>query len=456
MTRCTISIVHVTSAHGTRIVNVCIPTTELYPFLVASLAVFLQPMHSATFQALCYLVWALLSGQSLHVSDLSRALPNLKAVGARQAMRRVRRVLGRSHLMSDVLTPRLIDVALRLVHDAQVTLVLDSTRCVFWEIFTVGIVFHGRVLPIAWSLLPYPWPKKSFTPTVIALLNRVMKDWPVERPVHLLADRGFPSLKLFTCLEHWRRLRALGYTIRLRAGDWVYLANGRAVKLADLMKALAANGCSWTIRSASYRHGGKSSTPVFLVIGHSQPEYPPHQRGPADRARREARAKRRQAHLLSKGQLNAPDTDGVWALLTTASTCEEARQLYVLRFRTEGTYRDLKEWGLEAVAARETDRSHLDALIGLAALAYSIQASIGAVAGCADSLQAQARQRQWTTADRLSIFWRGRQVLHDCAFDWRPWLRVMLTALVENLTQPSPAGRPNQQPTPAQITKEAA
>jgi len=431
-----------------------IPDATLYPILVNLLGILMGPTHATGLQAISALVWALLVSQSLHPADLARALPDLRAAGARQAMRRVRRALDRTWLMSKWLTPHLIKIALRLVGDRPVTLVLDSTRCLCWELFTLGIVFHGRVLPIAWAVLPYPWPQRSFTPTVIALLEHTMWCWPYSRPVHLVADRGFPSLKLFRRLEYWRQYRQLGYTIRLRAGDWVRLPDSTRAKLAELFKGQVGTG--WTQRSASYCQRGKASPTAMLVIGRSEPEYPKHQRGPADQARREARAKRRRAHLRSKGQANPDETDQVWALLTTAPTIEAARGFYELRSHTEGTYRDLKAWGLEAVASHETDKRHLDGLVGLAVLGYFIQASIGAAVGRATAVAVRARQRQWTTADRLSVFWRGRQVLHDRAYDWRAWLRASLSDLTHQLAPVRNSAKPTRQLPLTQTNKEAA
>jgi hypothetical protein len=436
---------------------VCTPDWSFYPILLALLVALIGPLHKTSLQAISALVWALLLGQSLRVSDLARGLRELRAQCARQGMRRVRRGLDRSPLMSGCLSPRLIRAVLRLVGDDQVVLVLDSTRCRRWEIFTLGGVYHGRVLPIAWSVLPYPWPKGQFTPTVVALLERTLVFWPSTRRVHLVADRGFPSLKLFGCLEAWRsRLPAgqLGYTIRLRAGDYVQPADGQSVRLADLLR-LVPGGEGWTSMPASYFHRGHQSPTALLVLGHSLPVYPTHQRGPADAARRAARAKRRRAHLLSKAQPASPTTDGYWLLLSTCPTIAEARAVYEQRFRTEGMYRDLKEWNLEWVAAHETDRRHLDGLVGLAALGYFVQAALGAMAGCAlsdRSAQACQRQLQWCTTDRLSVFWRGRQVLQDRAFDWRPWLKTSLESLAQALADPpvSHTAHPHLQDTPAQ------
>lgn len=429
------------------------PNLALYPLLLLLLQTMLGPLHTATLTALTALTWALLAAQSLHPADLARALPVLRTAKARQAFRRVRRVFDRTVLHSTFLTPRLIPVVLRLVADTEVTLVLDSTRCHRWEIFTLGVRFHGHVLPIAWSILPYPWPKKQFTPTVVALLDRTLACWPDDRSVHLVADRGFPSLPFFCCLERWQQRVRLGYTIRLRAGDWVRLDGGQVVKVATLMQGIALG--TWQRCPASYHRRGKAGPASWLLVGRGLPVYPPHQQGPADRARRQAKAERRASHLRSKGQAQAAATDGIWVLLTTASTCVAGIRHYMGRSSTEGTYRDWKAWDLEAVAGHETDVAHLDGLLGLAALAYVVQVALGAAAGRAEDAPARARQQQWSTTDRLSVSWRGRQVLHDRGYDWRPWLNEALHALVQQLGDPRRTDIPTRQ-RPTTRRKEAA
>ena len=431
----------------------CVPDLTLYTLLGPMLYAIFGHLHTASFQAASELVWALLCSQSLHPSDLARALPSLRTTQARQALRRVRRVIPRAYLSSKYLTPLLIRAALSLLPDAEIILVLDSTRCIRWEIFTLGIKIAGRVLPIAWSIIPYPWPKRQFTPTVLALVKRTVESWPSDRPVHLLADRGFPSLKLFRELDRLRARIPLGYTIRLRASDYVLPADGQLVKIAELIGSITTG--TWATWQASYHHRRKAGPSALLVIGRGIPIYPAHQMGPADQARRLAREKRRVDRLLSKGQKRPSDTDRAWALLSTAASWSQAKDHYALRFSTEGTYRDWKSWDLEGVAGHETAEGPLDGLVGLAALGYFIQAAIGVVAGRAVDDQARARQQQWSTTDRLSVFWRGRQVLHDRAHDWRPWLGTTLPDLTRQLAPAlSTQWPPGQQAAPQ--CKEAA
>jgi hypothetical protein len=429
----------------------CAPDSTVYLLIGTVVQQILVGEHATSVRAIKALVWALLRAQSLHGADLARAVPDLRAPGARQGRRRVRRNLGGASLGSQRLSPLLVRVALVLVGDGEVVLVLDSTRCLCWEIFTLGVRVGGRVLPIAWAVLPYPWPKKQFTPTVVALLERTLGRWPPERAVHLLADRGFPSQPLFRCLQQHQRRLHLGYTIRLRASDYVRDATGQSVKVADLLAQRPASGFgAWP---ASYQPRGPVAPAATLSIGQQAVPPPAHQRGPADVARRQARAQRRVAHVRSKGQPHAPQTDRVWSLLSTEPTAEAAVARYSGRFATEGTYRDLKTWDLEEVAARETDAGHLDGLLGLAALGYLVQAAVGMAAGRASQDQARARQRQWSTTDRLSIFWRGRQVLHDHAHDWTPWLGTCLRELTHRLSPP--ADRPVQLPLPLSYQEAA-
>lgn len=426
----------------------------VYALVSQVLQVVLRPPHATGFATLSALVWAVLVAQSLRPADLVRALPDLATAHARQGFRRVQRGLTRGCLTSAALTPRLVPAVLRLVSDAEVLLVLDSSRCGRWEIFTLGVRCGGRVLPVGWQVLPYPWPKGQYTPTTLTLLDRVLGSWPPERAVHLVADRGFPSKALVRRLDEWRRWRRLGYTLRLTIGAWVTLADGRTVRLADLVGTPSA-GCwqTWVAHYPGCRTGLASTR---LVAGRGLPVWPWHQRGPADQARRQVRAQQRAAHLISKGQTQAVATDTVWCLLTIETTWPAAVTRYSGRFSTEGTYRDIKEWDWETRVSALTDVAVVEGLTGLAVVSYLVQVAIGVAAGRTQQAGARARQQQWTTTDRLSPFSRGRLVLHDHAHDWRPWLRTALAELTQALSA-DPAGPDAAQPAgPPASLKEAA
>src|SRR5215210_1903230 len=135
---------------------------EVYPLLLPWVQALGGPAQPAGGLALAHLLSALLVSQSLRPSALMRAIPSAAAVPARQRYQRVARAWTREWLTAAWLTPRLVRAALALVPASERLLALDSVRCGPWEVFTVGLVWQGRVLPLAWAVLAYPWPKGQF------------------------------------------------------------------------------------------------------------------------------------------------------------------------------------------------------------------------------------------------------------------------------------------------------
>src|SRR5215212_3203338 len=173
----------------------------VYPVVLSWIMAVMGPGHPAAQQALAHLLTALLGAQRLTAASLMRASLSDPTVPARQRYRRVARALARPWLTPAFLTPRLVRAALALVPDARPVLALDSVRLGRWEVFTVGLAWHSRVLILGWAVLPYPWPKGAFTPTVCTLLAQVAAAWPADRAApELLADRGFPSKRFFATL----------------------------------------------------------------------------------------------------------------------------------------------------------------------------------------------------------------------------------------------------------------
>ncbi len=138
---------------------------------VQALDVCPHPVALAALAALAHLVTALLHAQSLKPSALMRALlsPTETAVPARPRDKRVARALDRPWLTPAWLTPLLVRAVLTLLppeesagegdtDTKEVTAALDSVRYGPWEAFTLGLVWRGRVIPVAWQVLASPWP----------------------------------------------------------------------------------------------------------------------------------------------------------------------------------------------------------------------------------------------------------------------------------------------------------
>lgn len=414
------------------------PSSELYPLVQAWLQALPAPtpMHPTALTALAHLVTALLVGQSLRPTALMRALLSPLPLPARQRYKRVARAWSRPWLSPAWLTPRLVPAALALVppdRDGLTHLALDSVRCGGWEVFTLGVVWHGRVLPVGWAVLPYPWPKGQFTPTVCALIRQVAAAWPAERPVHLVADRGLPSRHLLLTLRQVR----WGWTLRLRATTGVTVAGEPQTVRARLA---AASPDRWTAQPAQYG-SGPYALPGTLVIGQGLVVLPWHQHGPASLRQRAAQRQARQHHLVTKhARRRRPTTAGAtdaWVVLFTSHpTWLAAVRSYGRRWSTEGSYRDAQGgwdgqhgWDLETTLARLTDRLTVERVVGLWALGALVQTWVGHRLGQpAVSAPVPLLCREWTTTGRLSVWARGQFALSEPTGRLRPWLRQILAA----------------------------
>jgi hypothetical protein len=113
--------------------------------------------------ALTDLVLALLTAQSLRPSALMRALLSPHAVPARQCYKRGARFWERPWLTPAWLTRHVVRTVLALVPPdgwgsaaGLSHVVLDSLRCGAWQVCTLGVRGHGRIVPLSWAVLPSP------------------------------------------------------------------------------------------------------------------------------------------------------------------------------------------------------------------------------------------------------------------------------------------------------------
>jgi DDE family transposase len=352
---------------------------------------------------------------------------------------------------------------LALVPDRVPHLAMDTIRCGGWEIITLGVVWHGRVLPVAWEVLPYPLPKGRFTPTVVQLLWRVGKLWPTDRRPHLVADRGFPSLALFAALEQ------LGWTwtIRLRVTLTVGV-DGEARALWDLVQA--ATPGAWTCQPITYGTG-RQRIAGHLVIGRGDTlaVIPAHQANPGSLRHRARQWLLREREVRGKHPGRPARTAQVtdrWVLLFTSHTTARAAQTsYRRRWATEASYRDAQSgydgqhgWDLEPTLTREADPQVVDHILGLWALGCLIQTSLGDQVGrsTVPSLVQDVRAR-WTTTGRLSVWMRGRFAFTDLSGDLHDWLLATLTDGAQHLKAllASPPAHPCPHPRPRSLAQAA-
>jgi hypothetical protein len=425
---------------------------ELYPLIEAWVQALPAPtpLHPAARRGLAQVVSALLVSQSLRPSALMRALLSPVPVPARQRYKRLARAWARPWLSPTWLGPRLVPAVLALVppdRQGLTHLALDSVRCGRWEVFTLGVIWHGRVLPVGWAVLPYPWPKGQFRPTVCQLLERAAAAWPTDRPAHLVADRGFPSRALFRLLARvgW------GWTVRLRAANAVSLAGQPPQRVRAVLAH--ADPLGWrTFARAQFARGPQEPTGT-LVVGRGLLVLPAHQRGPASLRVRFEQHGRRQAYVARKHPHQRPDaspeTDGWLVLFTSHPAWLAASTSYGRRWAIEGSYRDAQGgwdgqhgWDLEPALRRLREPLAVERVVGLWALGTLLQTWLGAQLRQpqADAL-VHAIAREWATTGRLSVSACGRLALTEPSGRLWPWLQHALADGAQRLATASPAPR---------------
>jgi hypothetical protein len=407
----------------------------VYPLVLAWLQALGAVPHAAAARSLAARLTALLLGQSLAPASLARALPSRIPVPARQRYQRVARTWTCRWLRAAWLTPVLVRAALRLVQPVgPPVLILDSVRCGGWELFTVGLQWHRRVLVVSWAVLPYPWPRGRFTPTVCALLRQVGAAWPQDQPApHLLADRGFPSQAFFQTLGQlgW------GWTVRLSARSTLTRADGQGCRVRDCWDTAVPE--RWASQAVHY--GGSQGPQAQLILGQGLAVYPWHQRDRGSQRAREHRAGRRLHNVRGKHPRRrqpgrSAETDRWVALFTTDTRLLAALCHYRQRPAIEGTYRDAQSgwdgrhgWDLEPTVAQQREASVVERLVGLWALGLLLQCWVGDQIGRpAAPLVVQQTLAGWTVHGRLSVFARGRLAFLDHSGRLAAWLVATLQA----------------------------
>lgn len=395
-----------------------VPLSGLYDMILLWLDILRIFPHQTARRAFAQHLAAVLAAQNLRSARRMRALPSALPVPARQRFRRTARALDRAALSLAPITAALVRAVLALVPpaaDGRTTLALDGVRCGRWEILTLGVVWHGRALPVAWEVLPFPWPRGSYTPLTCSLIARLAAVWPAERPVVLVADRGFPSKALFATLVTvgW------DWIVRLQSRNWVTTATYTGLVRGLLPSAGAAG--SWAAYPGHFA-SGTQAVPGQIIVGKPQRWIPGHQRGAASAAVRQRQQERRLAHVLTKHRgrtPQAPLTDGWVILFTSLRDADQARRQYRQRWAIESSFRDAQGgwdgrhgWDLEATVSRQRSAERVAGVATLWAWASLVQVWIGAhvTSGPAPIQQAAAG---WTTTARVSVWTQGHLALTD-------------------------------------------
>jgi hypothetical protein len=321
-------------------------------------------------------------------------------------------------------------------------LALDSVRNGSWEVFTVGLVLPGRVLPVAWAVLPYPWPQGHFRPTVDTLVARLLRSWPAGEPVLLLADRAFPAKSFFRTLARG----GAGWAVRLQARHHVTTAAGHCCQVGELLAAADPAGIA--TQAVTFGAGADAVRGLLVITGRDLLVVPTHQRGPGSFAARAKRQARKQQQLTTKYAGRRGTSHDEWLVIfTTEPEPELALRHYGMRWPIEGTYRDAQGgwdgqhgWNYDAVVVRRASAAEVDALTGLWALGTLVQTWLGLGLTASDAPPAvRAMLPSWSTSGRLSWWLRGRFAMESPEPVMHQWILERLGAAQPALVDAAPA-----------------
>jgi hypothetical protein len=131
----------------------------------------------------------------LSKAALARCLP--LGMGPKEREQRLYRFLRNPRLTPEVLIPLHVVLACGTKLRERVPIVLDQTTIRGIETLLIGLVYEGRVLPIAFSCFMKRWIHKSQNILEHALILAAMSCFSVECRPLLILDRGYARVALF-------------------------------------------------------------------------------------------------------------------------------------------------------------------------------------------------------------------------------------------------------------------
>jgi hypothetical protein len=200
----------------------------------------------------------------LSKAALARCLP--LGTGPKEREQRLYRFLDNIRLTPEVLIPLHVVLACGITLRERLPMVLDQTTIRGIETLLIGVVFEGRVLPIAFSCFMKRWIHKSQNILEHGLILATMSCFPVEYRPLLILDRGYARVNLFIQL----RREGIPFLCRAKGNVMVYL-QGKGKTLGRFKMKPGQ------IRRYSVLYHGQKKEPLDLIIyfgkGYQEPWY---------------------------------------------------------------------------------------------------------------------------------------------------------------------------------------
>lgn len=152
----------------------------------------------------------------LSKAALARCLP--LGIGPKEREQRLYRFLKNPRLTPEMLIPLHVALVCGLRAVGRLPMILDQTTIRGIPTLLIGLVFQGRVLPVAFSCFTHALIQKSQNILEHALILAVMSCFPVESRPLLIMDRGYARVGLLIQLG----FEGIPYLVRAKDNVIVY------------------------------------------------------------------------------------------------------------------------------------------------------------------------------------------------------------------------------------------
>ena len=197
------------------------------------------------------------SNGQLSKAALARCLP--LDLGPKSREQRLYRFLANPRFTPEVMIPLLVALASGTQSPGPAPLILDQTTIRGIPTLLIGLLFEGRVLPVAFSCFSYSRIPKSQNILEHALILAVMSCFPAKQRPWLIMDRGYARVGLLIQLG----LEGIPFLVRAKSNVLVYW-QGKAMVLGRFPVKVGQ------IRRYAVRYQSKKREPLDLVVFHGK------------------------------------------------------------------------------------------------------------------------------------------------------------------------------------------
>ncbi len=186
---------------------------------------------------------------------IGRCLPLESPAKARQT--RLSRFLTNPRFTPESMIPLFVALAVGTTFKERIPMIIDQTTIMGIPTLLVGLIYEGRVLPVAFTSFMYDTIEKSQNAIEYALMLAVASCFPPDKRPVLVMDRGYARVSLLPKLEQ----AGIPFLLRVPKNVSIFIGN----KKTSPGRLPAPRGCCNRYRVLYH---GSARYPVDLIVYH--------------------------------------------------------------------------------------------------------------------------------------------------------------------------------------------